>query len=200
MILATRDYTDTVRSTGVFYPARLQERLSNRTSGRLAVLGELKLSPLINTAFFCSTHCPGDVILAAYDQAARWRDERRCIIGGFHSPIEEECLRILLRGHQPIVVCLARGLDGMRLPADWKKPLTDGRLLLLSPFSAKERRVTRNLAVERNRIVAALADEIVFAHITPGGELDELRRLVSGWGVPFRVLSAELAKPRPGDG
>jgi hypothetical protein len=79
----------------------------------------------------------------------------------------------------------------MRAPADWKKPLADGRLVVVSPFAASERRVARKLAVERNRIVAALADEIIFAHVAPGGELDRLRRLVSDWSVPYRVLSEE---------
>jgi hypothetical protein len=60
-------------------------------------------------ALFCSARCPGRAILAAHDQAALWRDEGRCVVGGFHSPVEEECLRILLRGRQPVIVCPARG-------------------------------------------------------------------------------------------
>ncbi len=76
----------------------------------------------------------------------------------------------------------------MRLPAELDKPLADGRLLLLSPFASADRRVTKELAVQRNRFVAALADEVVFAHVTPGGHLDELRRLVAAWAVPHRCL------------
>jgi hypothetical protein len=82
-----------------------------------------------------------------------------------------------------MIVCPARGLEGMRLPAELKKPITDGRLLVLSPFLASERRVTKDLAMKRNRFVAALADDVVFVHIAPGGHLDELRQLIAGWGV-----------------
>jgi len=102
--------------------------------------------------------------------------------------VEKECLRILLRGVQPIIVCLARGLDGMRLPAEWKKPLVGKRLLILSQFPAAARRVTKDLATDRNRLVAALADDVVFAHVARGGHLDELRQLVADWQAPHRVL------------
>jgi hypothetical protein len=155
---------------------------------KLAAFGNQNALSLSKTALFCSAQCPGRVILSVYDQAVNWRDGGRCVIGGFHSPIEKDCLRILLRGQQSIIICLARGLEGMRLPADWKKPLAEGRLLLLSPFEAAERRITKSLARQRNHLVAALADEIVFAHVTPGGELDHLRQQVADWGVPHRVL------------
>jgi hypothetical protein len=87
-----------------------------------------------------------------------------------------------------VAVCLARGLEGMRLPADWKEPLAANRLLVVSRFPASSRRVTESLATDRNQLVAALADEVVFAHVSPGGHLDELRQLVASWRVPQRVL------------
>ncbi len=172
------------------YPARLRERLGEGAAAELTVLGNLDVLNLPKTALFCSASSPGHTILAAYDQAARWRDAGRCVISGFHSPVEKECLRILLRGRQPVIVCLARGLDGMRLPADWKQPLADNRLLVLSQFPAAARRVTRNLARDRNLLVAALADEVVFAHIVAGGHLDELMQLITAWHIPHRVLGA----------
>jgi predicted Rossmann fold nucleotide-binding protein DprA/Smf involved in DNA uptake len=171
------------------YPELLRRRLGADAPARVSGLGNSDLLASPKIALFCSARCPGDAILAAHDQAARWRDEGRCVISGFHSPIEKDCLRILLRGPQPIIVCLARGLEGMRVPTHWGEPLADGRLFVLSPFPAAERRVTKDLAAERNRLAAALADDVVFAHITPGGGLDYLRRLVADWGIPHRILS-----------
>ena len=172
------------------YPVRLRERLHGNAPTRVTILGNVYSLTLPKIALFCSARCPGDVILAAHDQASHWRDDGRCIIGGFHSPVEKDCLQILLRGRQPIIICPARGVERMRLPPALKGPLADGRLLFLSPFASSDRRVTKELAVQRNRFVAALADEVVFAHITPGGHLDELRRLVATWGVPHRCLPA----------
>jgi predicted Rossmann fold nucleotide-binding protein DprA/Smf involved in DNA uptake len=171
------------------YPARLRERLGADAPPQITALGSLDWLALPKTALFCSARSPGNVILAAHDQAARWRDKGRCIISGFHSPIEKECLLILLRGNQPVIICPARGIENMRVPPDWKKPLADSRLLILSAFGASEKRVTKNLASDRNRIVAALADEVVFAHAAPGGDLDELKRLVQTWSIPYHVLN-----------
>ena len=118
--------------------------------------------------------------MSAYDRAARWRDAGRCIISGFHSPVEKECLRILLRGQQPIIICPARALP-KRVPAEWKRPLADGRLLILSCFTAAHRRATTKLAARRNELVAALADGLWFAHITPGGQMERLAEEAAGW-------------------
>lgn len=155
-----------------FYPPVLFELVGVQSQPTLTAIGNLSHLALPKTALFCSARCPGSAILAAYDQAAQWRDTGRCVISGFHSPVEQECLRILLRGKQPIIICPARALP-KRIPADWQKPLDEGRLLILSAFPT-EKRVTTDLAQRRNEIVAALADEHYFAHITPGGHTARL--------------------------
>jgi predicted Rossmann fold nucleotide-binding protein DprA/Smf involved in DNA uptake len=129
------------------YPPQLRERMGDAAPTKLSTLGNLNLPALPKTALFCSVRCPGHVILTAYDQAAKWRDPGRCVISGFHSPVGKECLRILLRGSQPIIICPARTLP---------------------------QRVPPELAIRRNEFVAALADELWFAHITPGGQMDKL--------------------------
>jgi predicted Rossmann fold nucleotide-binding protein DprA/Smf involved in DNA uptake len=165
----------------------LRQCLGEDAPRQLSALGNLALLALPKTGLFCSARCPGHVILSAYDQAARWRDAGRCIISGFHSPVEQECLRILLRGTPPIILCPARALP-QRIPAEWQTPLADGRLLILSGFSAAEKRITTELATRRNAIVAALADEVCFAHITPGGQSERLTRRLTEWHVPFSTL------------
>jgi predicted Rossmann fold nucleotide-binding protein DprA/Smf involved in DNA uptake len=175
------------------YPERLKRRLRADAPDRVTSLGNPDLLASPKTALFCSARCPGSVILTAHDRATRWRDEGCCIISGFHSPVEKDCLQILLRGRQPIIMCPGRAIDRMHLPPTLRGPIEEGRLLFLSPFSSSDRRVTKELATQRNRFAAALADEIVFVHITPGGHLDELRRLVATWDVPHRVLIPETS-------
>ena len=167
------------------YPGILSRRLGEAAPPQLDFLGTLGHLALPKTALFCSARCPGDAILRAYDQAARWRDAGRCIIGGFHSPVEKECLRILLRGKQPIIICPARSLENMCLPSDWKKPLADGHLLIFSCFTTAQNRVTTELATRRNELVAALADEVWFAHIAPGGQMERLSRQIATWRIPL---------------
>ena len=77
------------RGSGEDYAARLRERLGEHAPQGLYALGDAGLLAATKTALFCSTRCPGDPILAACDQAARWRDDGRCIISGFHSTHEK---------------------------------------------------------------------------------------------------------------
>ena len=168
------------------YPPRLLHRLGPDGPPQLTALGNLELLSRPTTALFCSTRCPGKLILRTYDQAAQWRDAGHCVVSGFHSPVEKECLRILLRGEPPIIICPARGLP-KRIPPDWKKPLADGRLLILSIFPQNESRITADLAARRNELVAALADEVFVAHATPGGRLERsLRQKPLPLAAPWR--------------
>jgi predicted Rossmann fold nucleotide-binding protein DprA/Smf involved in DNA uptake len=109
-----------------------------------------------------------------YDLARALRDAGVPIIGGFHSPMEQECLALLLRGQQPIVICPARCIEWMRLPTSWRQPLADDRLLVLSPFGARHRRPTLDLTERRNRFVAALAKDIFVAHAAPESKTEAL--------------------------
>ena len=89
--------------------------------------GNVRLLEEPLTALFCSQRCPGDLILKTYDLARAMRDAGVSVIGGFQTPMEKECLRLLLRGSQPVVVCPARGIDNMRVPRDWRTALDDNR-------------------------------------------------------------------------
>ncbi len=166
------------------WPSTLAARVGAAAPAELHALGNLALLGLPKTALFCSARCPGEAILRAHDQAAKWRAEGRCIIGGFHSPVERDCLRVLLRGKSPVIVCPARGLP-KRLPPEWKSPLASGQLLVLSCFPTKETRISTALARRRNEFVAALADEAWFPHIAPGGQSDRLSHRLTAWHVPF---------------
>jgi hypothetical protein len=127
-------------------------------------------------ALFCSKACPGAKIIEAMDLAQRWRAENRAVISGFHTLVEKECLRIFLRGPQPIVICPARGLDPFQLPAGWQTKFQRGELFLVSRFDSAIRRPTRETAEIRTRLVFALARRHTIIHATPGGLLDRLEK------------------------
>jgi predicted Rossmann fold nucleotide-binding protein DprA/Smf involved in DNA uptake len=114
------------------------------------------------------------VILKTYDLARALRDAGVPVIGGFHTPMEKECLDILLRGTQPIIVCPARGLGNIRLSQRMKKGVYEGRVLLLSIFEPSCRRATGNQADKRNDLVIALAGRVFVSHAAPGGKTEAL--------------------------
>jgi predicted Rossmann fold nucleotide-binding protein DprA/Smf involved in DNA uptake len=165
------------------YPALLEKRLGNDAPVCLWAIGNYELLKLPKTALFCSSRCPGDAILAAMDKARQWRDEGRCIISGFHSAVEKECLKILLRGNHPIIICPARSLANMRIPRDWRKDIEAGRILILSPFDPSQRRLTSALAEVRNRFAAALANDVYFTYIAPEGKTAQLTKQVAEWVI-----------------
>jgi len=172
------------------YPECLRERLGKHAPRRLTVLGNLASLARPKTALFCSVRCPGKAILGAHDVARKLRDEDVTVVSGFHSPVEKECLRILLRGRQPIIICPARALQKFRLPVDWRKALDAGRLLILSPFEKRPRRPTIESARERNELVAALSDEVLIIHATPGGSIERISNLVDHWKIPSRGVAS----------
>ena len=155
-----------------------------------AALGSTAIlrSPLL--ALLCSIRCPGKLILETYDLARALRDAGVSVVSGFHTPMEKECLHLLLRGNQPVIVCPARSIESMRLPSELKPPIESGRLLLLSPFKKSDRRPTAKLAEERNRFVAALATEIFVAYADEGGKTEQLCRHLIAAGKPVLTFDA----------
>jgi predicted Rossmann fold nucleotide-binding protein DprA/Smf involved in DNA uptake len=166
------------------YPAMLRSRLAEKAPAELTVLGDASLLRARRTALFCSARTPGDAILRTHDAARHMRDEGRTVISGFHSPIEEECLRILLRGRQPVIACPARAIETMRVPTAIRAAFDAGRVLFLSPFTQRPVRITKDSAVRRNEVVAALADDAYFAYVEQGGGTARIARMLGEWGVP----------------
>ena len=138
------------------------------------------------TALFCSVKCPGKLILDTYDLAKRFREEGPTVISGFHSPMEQECLRILLRSPNHVIWCLARGMY-RRIPAkpvDCRAAVAEGRLLIISPFSDKCQQVEAKTAMIRNRVVADMAAAVIVAHAAPGSKMESLCHELIAAGKP----------------
>lgn len=171
------------------FPPQLGQYLGDNAPTRICTIGNLDILKSKSVALICSVKCPGNIILQTYDLAQRLRDAGVLVIGGFHSPMEQECLRILLRGKQPVIVCPGRGLHGMRIRSEHKLALEEGRLLYLSPFPDKLRRPTIDTALLRNRLVAALAERILVPYAAPNSKTFELCRQLISWGKSVSALA-----------
>lgn len=109
-------------------------------------------------ALFCSNKCPAEIILKTHDLAQEFKEIGVPTISGFHSPIEKECLRVLLRGSQPIILSPAR-------KDDCQKALSEGRLLILSIFENQPQQ-SALLARQRNLFVAKLTTTIGYFYLS----------------------------------
>lgn len=165
------------RSSG--FPQTLLAGLGSDAPAELWAAGPIAVFDQPKTGFFCSSQCPGSIILKTLDAITRMRDEGQILIGGFHSVMEWECLGILLRGRQPVIWVPARAIVGMHLKPELVPAFNAGRLLILSPFPHKAKRITAALAEARNRFVGALADRVFVPHAAPNSRTlalcDELR-------------------------
>ena len=136
-------------------------------------LGNKEILKNYKIGFLCSRKVPASVILKTYDWAIEQRDTGSCIISGFHSKIEKDIFELLLKGDQPIIMVLARGIKKR-----WEKEISDniekGRLLVMSPFDSNEKRITRETSVKRNQVVVGLADEIYIAYSNSEGNIENI--------------------------
>ena len=133
-------------------------------------IGNKALLELNKTAFLCSRKVPASIVLKCYDWAINQREEGNCIISGFHSQIEKDVLHYLLKGNQPIIVVLARGLK-QKIEPEFLEPIEKGRLLIITPFEQKVKRVTTETAKVRNQMMIELADNIVVGFASEEGQL-----------------------------
>ena len=116
------------------------------------------------------------------------------VISGFHSPMERECLTILLRGTQPVIICPARSINNMRINKEYKKPLKDRRLLFLSPFEENQRRISAKRSHYRNLFVAALSPVIFVAHAGPSSKTEAFCKEILSWQKPIYTFDSDYNK------
>jgi len=170
------------------YPPLLAQHLSDQAPEKFAALGNINILKCKKMALFCSVKCPGNLILQTYDLARNLRQSGVTVISGFHSPMERECLTILLRGKQPIIVCPARVIQGMRLRKEFGQPLSADRVVCLSPVSKDQHRISKETAVIRNRFVAAVADSIFVSYAASGSKMEQLCKEILVWQKQLYVL------------
>jgi predicted Rossmann fold nucleotide-binding protein DprA/Smf involved in DNA uptake len=171
------------RSLQIFFGKKAPNSLCLR--GNPAILDREKL------AFFCSKKCPGEIITATYDIMKNIRNQGIMVISGFHSPMEQECLDVLLKGKQPIIMCPARSIDNMRLKPELKRALDNEQLLIISPFSGSKSRISAQNAMERNRLVMALADYVLILYAALKSKTLNLCRLAIECNKPLFTLKSK---------
>lgn len=121
------------------------------------LIGNTGFLKLHKTAFLCSRKVPASIILKCYDWAIEQREAGNCVISGFHSQIEKDVFHYLIKGSQPTIMALARGLMDNIEPGI-KQAADQGRLLIITPFEKQVSRVTEETAYVRNKMMIDLAD------------------------------------------
>ena len=156
----------------VALPSDCLQRISPDITAQIVGVGEAALlaEPLLG--LISSRECPGHVLLETLDRLPEWVKVGRVIVSGFHSPLEQQVLRSVLRRKAGRVVkVLARGMSDYRPSSDEREPLATGRMLVITACRPDVRRTTRETALARNRLVLALASEVVVPYVAEGSTL-----------------------------
>jgi predicted Rossmann fold nucleotide-binding protein DprA/Smf involved in DNA uptake len=172
----------------------LSRYLGEHAPHTVTAIGNLDILQNKSLAVFSSAKCPGAIILKTYDLMKELREADITVISGFHSPMERECLNILLKGNQPVIICPARGIEGMRIRTEYKKPLKEGRLLFVSPFHEEEKRISSEKALRRNYFVAALATSIFIPYAAPKSSTEMFCQKILKWGKQVYTIDDEKNK------
>ncbi len=110
------------------------------------------------------------IVIKSFDWAIEQREKGTCVISGFHSRIEKDVLHYLLKGTQPIILALARGMM-KKWPTEIREALDADRLLIITRYADSVTHASEETCYQRNRLMMELADEIVIGYASPGGNL-----------------------------
>jgi predicted Rossmann fold nucleotide-binding protein DprA/Smf involved in DNA uptake len=169
----------------------LIERLGGKTPRTLYALGDPGILDHRLVGLICSVQCPGSIVIKTFDMVRRLRDAGIVMVGGFHSPMEKDCLDLLLRGSRPVIVCPASRLRNLKLGREACGAIDQGRLLVLSCFGQEARRMTSAQAIIRNDLVATLSSALIIPHAGRQGSTMATMHRSLGFGCPVFTFADE---------
>lgn len=104
------------------------------------------------------------------DWAVEQARARTPLVGGFHSPLEQLVLEVMLAAHAPVVMVITRKLEAASLPAAWREAVQAGTIAVVSMDDTRQR-LTAEQSIRRNHWIARHAAHIVVAEAAPDGSL-----------------------------
>lgn len=161
-----------------FYPPKLKNERAEDLP-KLAAIGESSLLENKTLGILASRKCPGGVILRLFDLINKWRESDLTFVSGFHSPLEQEVFKSLVKSRAKFIICPARSLEKMRIKKDWQDLIEQKRLLILSPFSENASRQSAELARRRNEFVSQIAKRLLIIHASENSQLEKLAKAKS---------------------
>lgn len=115
-------------------------------------------------------------------------------VGGWHSPLEEEALRVLLAQDASIIFCVSKSLDRFIPSIEVDSRVVQGQSLLLTHCSPKAKRITRDASMRRNDLVVELAKAVLVLSAPEGSASLKLARSALARGKSVHTLEHRLNK------
>ena len=115
-------------------------------------------------------------------------------ISGWHSPLEDEALRILSANSTRIVLCVSKALHRFTASIRVKKGIDDRRVLVLTHCRPKAKRISRDASIRRNQLVVGLAATLLVLSAPEGSASLKLARSALRQGKPVFTLEHRMNK------
>ncbi len=113
-------------------------------------------------------------------------------ISGWHSPLEEEALNILLSHPVQLIFCVPKSLSRFVPSVDVKNRISQGRALLLTHCSPRAKRISRDASLRRNHLVAGVGKGLLVLSAPAGSLSLRLAQKVIEFGRPVFTLQNRI--------
>lgn len=113
-------------------------------------------------------------------------------ISGWHSQLEQECLRIVLTKQASLVFCTSKALDRFKPSAELKDLVAQNKALLLSHCTPNAKRISRGASIRRNELVIELAAVLLVLSAPEGSESLNLARAALDAGKPVFTIDHHM--------
>ena len=113
-------------------------------------------------------------------------------VSGWHSPLEEEALNILLAQGAAIVYCVPKSLYRFVPSAGVKDRVSQGKALLLTHCSPGAKRISRDTSLRRNELVVVLAAALLVLSAPQGSASLKVAKSALRYGKPVMTPEHRL--------
>ena len=113
-------------------------------------------------------------------------------ISGWHSQLEQECLRIVLAEQAALVFCTAKALDRFKPSEKLKGLVNHNKALLLTHCTPNAKRMSRGASIRRNELVIELAVVLLVLSAPEGSESLNLARAALSSGKPVFTMDHHM--------
>ena len=172
-----------IPENSTLYPAGLDQFFEIIPS-KLWCIGEPQILNGELLGIISSRSIPPDLALKIAELLKQFTSLEGTFISGWHSPLEEEALNILLSKQARIIICLAKSLEKFTPSPGIRMLIDQGRALLLTHCSPKARRISRGASLRRNLLVAGAAKVVLSLSAPEGSASFRLARLALNLGRP----------------
>lgn len=113
-------------------------------------------------------------------------------ISGWHSQLEQECLRILLTKQASLVFCTSKALERFKPSAELSQLVAQNNGLLLTHCTPNAKRISREASIRRNELVVTLAAALLVLSAPEGSASLNLARAALVAQKPVFTLNHHL--------